>query len=195
MRKRVAGLVLTISLFLSISGIASADLIDNGGGLVYDTSTNLTWYEGTGAYNWDQAYGWATSLNAGGVTGWRLPWYPNPGNYTFDPTDASVGELAVLRTSSLGNTLGEPYTNAGPFDATTWYAGGFWTSAEYYGHLTTLATEYDMGHGTVGNSGIGAGAFAFAVHDGDIGAPVPEPATLSLLALGLGGLFFRRNRS
>jgi len=60
-----------------------ATLIDNGGGLIYDTDLNITWYDytyapqnqgngGDGA-TWDQAMSWATGLNAGGVVGWRLP--------------------------------------------------------------------------------------------------------------------------
>jgi hypothetical protein len=71
--------ILTIAMILGLIGTANATLIDNGGGLIYDTDLNITWYDntytgtqGNGA-NWDQANAWATGLNVGGVTGWRLP--------------------------------------------------------------------------------------------------------------------------
>ena len=176
-------------LALATSGARGA-IIDNGNGLIYDSITDLTWYQNSGALNWTQANGWAQGLDAGAVTGWRLPWYPQTPDYTFDPDDATVGELAQLR-ADLGNAPGSDYTNAGPFDPTNWYAGGYWTSNKYNAHLTTLATAFGMGHGNIGNNGIGAGAFAFAVHEGNIGA-APEPAALSLLALG--GLLMLRRR-
>jgi len=187
MRGFIFAFVVMMSVSLGFSTLANAALIDNGGGLIYDSSTDLTWYQGpnTGV-NWNQAYGWAQNLDAGGVTGWRLPSYPQTPPYSYDPIDAGLGELSQLWVSSLGNTLGSNYTNPGPFDPTVWFAGGYWTDDVYYNHLTTLAAIYGMGSGTVGAGTLGAGAFAFAVHDGNVGAP--EPATTLLLSLGVMGL-------
>jgi hypothetical protein len=48
----------------------------NGGRLIYDPNTDLTWYQP--AYSsagcvWTDALNWVANLNIGGVTGWQLP--------------------------------------------------------------------------------------------------------------------------
>jgi hypothetical protein len=73
---------------LLTSGAAQAELIDRGGGLLYDDVLNVTWlqdanyaktsgYDADGAMNWTAANTWASGLNisrfAGeSLTGWRL---------------------------------------------------------------------------------------------------------------------------
>jgi hypothetical protein len=187
MRGLIPASAVVLSVFPGFETLAKAELTDNGGGLIYDSNTNLTWCQGSGGVNWDQAYSWAQSLNAGGVAGWRLPAYPQTSGYTFDPSGPTdEGELGQLWAASLGNTPGSNYANAGPFDPTSWFAGGYWTADVYGNHLATLAALYNMGNGTVGAGTLNAGGFAFAVHEGNVGAP--EPATISLVVLGLMGL-------
>jgi hypothetical protein len=73
---------------LLTSGMAQAELINRGGGLLYDDVLNVTWlqdanyaktsgYDADGRMNWGEANTWASSLNisrfAGeSLTGWRL---------------------------------------------------------------------------------------------------------------------------
>jgi len=64
------------ALVLGFSTGVHAIPIDNGGGLIYDTAPNITWYDHT--YHaplfvdafWDQANGPAAGLDGGGETGW-----------------------------------------------------------------------------------------------------------------------------
>ncbi|MCX7113066.1 MAG: hypothetical protein NTX45_23705, partial [Proteobacteria bacterium] len=63
---------------LGLASTAEASLISRlGGQAVYDTDFNITWLANAnaanGTMNWQAAKDWATGLNVGGYTGWRLP--------------------------------------------------------------------------------------------------------------------------
>ena len=74
MKKSVfTSLVVTIVLFASM-GIANAELIDRGGGLIYDTELDITWlqdanyartsaYDDDGMITWYEATAWADQLS------------------------------------------------------------------------------------------------------------------------------------
>jgi len=74
-------------LAMAISSIgvmdASAELIDRGNGLLYDSVLNITWlqdanyaktsgYDADGRMNWSAANTWAANLVYGGYSDWRL---------------------------------------------------------------------------------------------------------------------------
>jgi hypothetical protein len=189
--------VLTLATVLGGSSLSWANLFDNGNGLIYDSATNLTWYQGPNGLDWSDANSWAQNLDVGGVTGWRLPSYPQTPNYSFDPSGATdVGEMGTLWADSLGNTPGSPFTYSGPFDTTLWSTTNYWTSDMYYNHLSTLAVDYSMYNGELGGGWFGITATEFAVHEGDIGGsgPVPEPCAMLLLGSGLAGLAALREK-
>jgi hypothetical protein len=96
----------------------------NGDGVAdafYDTQLNITWLRNAnsaGLMTWDAATTWATRLNIGGVTGWRLPTTNDTGapgcNFSYSGTDCGVNvqtstgnrvnnELAHLYYVTLGN--------------------------------------------------------------------------------------------
>jgi hypothetical protein len=98
------------------SGAAQASLVDRGGGLIYDTTLNVTWlqdanyamttgYSASGRLTWGQATTWAANLSYYDsvrnvtYTDWRLPTYTGGANphYAYDGTDAGYN---VNTTSS-----------------------------------------------------------------------------------------------
>ena len=65
---------LTILFFLSITGFASAEYIDNGDGTITDTNTSLMWQRSFASnLNWDDSDNFCIYLSLGGNTDWRLP--------------------------------------------------------------------------------------------------------------------------
>ena len=67
-------LILSLAIVLGFSTQGNADLINNGGGLIYDTDFNITWYDAPAdARSWSAQMYWASNLSKGEVTGWRLP--------------------------------------------------------------------------------------------------------------------------
>ena len=120
---------------LALSGAAQAALIDRGGGMIYDTTRNLTWLAdmnhaetsgyaaahagGTGPYEirangqmgWNAAVAWADGLVYGGFSDWRLPTV-NMADTTClggigSGVNCSGGELSGLMIADLGyNTDG-----------------------------------------------------------------------------------------
>jgi len=66
---------LIFCIFAFIAMPLNAELIDRGGGLVYDTDQDLTWTQDAGQFqgSWDNAMVWVSSRMFGGVSGWRLP--------------------------------------------------------------------------------------------------------------------------
>ena len=57
-------------------GVANAELVDLGNGMVYDSAQNLTWLQNAdmnGKMTWAEANAWAENLVFGGYDDWRLP--------------------------------------------------------------------------------------------------------------------------
>ena len=133
--------LIAATAMVAFAATAQAALVDRGGGLVYDTSRNITWladmnYAGTsgysgsgvdaasGAMTWNAATAWANNLVYGGYDDWRLP--------TLDPADTTCsssmdpggglplqhwgygctgGELGGLFITDLGNKVYESVLN------------------------------------------------------------------------------------
>ena len=111
---------------VAMAGAAQAGLVDRGGGMIYDTTRDITWladmnyaktqFDATGGaqgdvdgrMSWASATAWAANLVFGGYSDWRLP--------TLKPADASCtggsnvgvgynctgGELSGLFVTDLG---------------------------------------------------------------------------------------------
>jgi hypothetical protein len=179
---------LVAAAVFSFSGLAQADLIDRGGGLIYDTDLNITWLSdanyGGGTKSWEEAVAWAKNLKYFDSVrqviwdGWRLP---SAMNVNVDPpTGPDVGyistsEMGHLFYIELGGTAGSPITsstnpNLGLF--TNIMLGGYWLGTEDPSNSAmawfTRTYRGDQDWGNKGDPG-----WAWAVRDGDVG-PGPE---------------------
>jgi len=69
--------ILCATVLAIVPTTTNAELIDRGGGLIYDSDQDLTWTQDAGISgfrsSWDDATAWAENLVFGGVGGWRLP--------------------------------------------------------------------------------------------------------------------------
>ncbi|AOF83590.1 PEP-CTERM -sorting domain protein [Methyloversatilis sp. RAC08] len=104
---------------VALSGVAQAALIDRGGGMIYDSTRNITWladmnyalssgYAGAnagstgsnqiltnGRMGWDAAVAWAGQLVYGGFSDWRLPML-NPADTSCDNSFDPGGSFSIV---------------------------------------------------------------------------------------------------
>jgi hypothetical protein len=133
--KSLRTLAVTAALLAGAAG-AQAALVNRGGGMIYDTTLNLTWladmnhaqtsgYTGTGVnadgtMAWAAANTWANNLSYGGFDDWRLATVNsgdtscsdifNPGGgvaQQYSGYNCTGGELSHLFVADLGNKAGE----------------------------------------------------------------------------------------
>ncbi len=177
---RILAVTLTILVGCTCGSVQAA-LIDYGGGLIYDSDLDITWY---GVPNYDNiVYNdfvtWATTLDVDGITGWRLP---------------VINELHHLYYDELGNTLGS-FTNKGPFDSLDqgFYSSTVATLPNYY-FLWFNHSIFSGAQWEVNVNDMQADINGLAVHDGNVGCPVPLPGAVWLLGSGLMGLVGLRRK-
>jgi hypothetical protein len=149
--------------------------------------------------SWENASAWASQLNIGGITGWRLPrvglsacysgssYAQQQCGYNSDPT---LSEMSHMYFVTLGNnsnyqvamnSRGAGPINSGPFKQVnnTWgSATNDGVNGEKGAWAFYFAAGYQNDEYTFNPHN------AWAVHDGDVGS-VPEPQTCALMALGM----------
>jgi hypothetical protein len=203
---------------MALSGAAQAALIDRGGGMIYDTTRDITWLANmnvNGLMNWSAATAWADNLVYGGFSDWRLPTL-NPADTTcsnsFNPgggfplqnygPNCTGGELSGLFVTDLGNKAGESVLNPAG-DTPEQIANlalfsnvqsfDYWSGTEYAPN-PDAAWVFNSNLGFQGLGGTLIGSYAVAVRPGDVTAPVAEPQTLTLALLALGATAVARRR-
>jgi hypothetical protein len=176
----IAGLIIITE---ALSGAAQAELVDNGGGLIYDTDLNVTWYiPDVNPMTWNDAVSWVAGLTVNNgkgsnITGWRLPSVLNEdGTGPCSNYNCIGSEFGHLYYTVLGNAPGGSITNKGPFDNLK--AGVYWSAlqwASYQGNA--WAFNYSTGRQGFADKNLYANFYPMAVHDGNVGGSVQPVRT------------------
>ena len=192
-------LALAATLAFGAAG-TQAGLINRGGGMIYDTTFNITWladwnyaktsgYHPDGAMDWAGATAWANSLEFGGFDDWRLPTALNvDGSGVCGPAfDCTGSEMGHMFYDNWGATRGQDFflgtntTNLAMFSNVQ--SGPYWTGTDYGPDADSAWFFY-----TASTGGFQTYVsklpplFAVAVRAGDV---VPEPHTIVLALTGL----------
>ena len=196
---------------VALTGAAQAALVNRGGGMIYDTTRNITWLANmnmNGLMTWGDATIWADNLVYGGFSDWRLP--------TVNPADASCtggfgvgigynctgGELSGLFVTDLGNKANESVLNPAGDTAeqianlalfSNVQSFSYWSGTGYAPNPSG-AWRFSTVFGLQGFAGKGVALYAVAVRPGDVAAAVPEPQTLALALVALGATVVARRR-
>jgi hypothetical protein len=207
---------------VALTGAAQAALIDRGGGMIYDTTRNITWladmnyartsgHTGTGVnpngtMTWAAATAWADQLVYGGHDDWRLPTM-KVGDTTC--TGASTvgfgynctgGELSGLFVTDLGSKASESVLDQAGDTAEQIANLALFSNVMpfvYWSGTEGPSPGFTLVFTTVGQfggflSGRNNSASLFAVAVRS--GDVPEPQTLALVLLALGATVVARRR-
>ena len=209
---------------VALSGAPQAALVSRAGGMIYDTTRDITWladmnyaqtsgHTGTGVnangrMTWDAATAWANNLVYGGFDDWRMP--------TLNPADTSCtggsgagfgynctgGEMSGLFVTDLGNKANQSVLNQGGDTAEQIANLALFSNVQSFGYWS--GTEYApnlssawaflTANGGQSTGGKSNALYAVAVRPGDVVVFVPEPQTLPLALLALGALVVARGR-
>jgi hypothetical protein len=190
----------TVCAGIFISLPSHAALVDNGGGLIYDTVLDITWAQP--AYtlrNWNDANTWAAGYTRGGVSGWRLPYISvaaGTGPFAGTPVDCNTAseldcrdnEMGYMFYHNLSGTSGQPILTIGDPDLALFpslQSIDYWSGT---GINSFTAWNFHFNYGGVQIDDIKNFNFnSWAVHAGDI-HPIPIPTAVWLFGSGLLGL-------
>ena len=185
---------------------------------LYDTALNVTWLrDANNNGQWGAANTWASGLNVGGFTGWRLPTMVDTGAPGCDYSNAggtdcgynvqtATSEMAHLYYVTLGNLAycppGDANCTGGPQagfglsntgDFQNMQSSGYWSGLEF-APSTSGAWDFHASDGIQSLFDKSGALYALAVRPGDVVAAVPEPESLALVLVGLAAAGVARRR-
>ena len=193
-----------------LTGAAQAALVSRAGGMIYDTTLNITWlddwnyaktsgFDSDGRMDWTTANNWANNLVYGGFDDWRLPTSLNAdGSGPCGPAlNCSGSEMGHMFYNNWGATASNPFstgTNAANLALfSNVQSGVYWSGTEYAPNPNS-AWLFNTGNGGQGYDTKSRTLYTVAVRPGDVTASVPEPRTLALALLALGATVVARRR-
>ena len=156
-----------------------------GGLAVYDTDFNITWLANANAnswMNWTAANAWASGLNVGGYTGWRLPNADPSCGIGFRDYNCINSELGHLYYTELGVTADNNITSStSPYLAlfTNVQNSVYWSVTEY-SYNPANAWNFQTSNGIQKEDYKAFIFYAWAVRSGDL----PEPGIIGLMGIG-----------
>ncbi|MBU1191586.1 MAG: VCBS repeat-containing protein [Gammaproteobacteria bacterium] len=184
-----------IALTMSYPSAGISALVDRGGGLIYDTSRNITWlqdanyaktsgYDADGLMTWSEAVTWAANLSyfdsVRGVVydNWRLPNALNADGsgpcYGYNCIDSEMGHLYSADSIRRDNAV----LSSGPFK--NFKGSSYWYSTPVAGDA--IAWLFTFGIGMQNYTGPTASmltSFAWAVREGDVAIPASSSIRFS----------------
>lgn len=218
--------LMAAALAFALIPAAHADSVsvDDGGQILYDATTNLSWITNmnlaasdtfgvsgitsTGTMTWSTAEGWVAAMDAAdylGYSDWRLPTTLEP-----DPTCSNQSNGVSQGTGCTGGEMGELfYTVFGcspplaecetsPTSPLVNFPQGaypYWTDTPQRPDEHGEYMTFEPFTGGQLPSPTGLDESVMVVRTGDVATgSVPEPSTLVLMSLALAGLGLSRRR-
>lgn len=213
----------TALIGLSFAAASQAALFDRGGGLVYDSTLNVTWLANAlpavgsaldladgqpwGDLTWDNAmtfaanYSHVDSVRHRTWDDWRLPAAaPMCGATVFNCSSNELGHLYYVDFN-----LPKPYAWTSPFAPgrneanlalfTNLQNAPYWNGELYASDPSNVAWAFSSGGQQIATTRISPN-YVMLVRDGDVISSVPEPETYALMLMGMGvlGTVLRRQR-
>ena len=196
---------LALAAALSVATVsAQAALEARPGGMVYDTTLNITWLQNwniNGRMNWTTANNWANNLVYGGFDDWRLPTSLNADGTgpcgDIGNLNCSGSEMGHMFYNNWGATAGNAFSTGSNAANLALFTNvqslDYWSGTEYAPNPGD-AWVFSSSDGYQGFDSKFSALYAVAVRPGDVAAAVPEPQTLALVLLALGATVVARRR-
>lgn len=179
MKNLVIYFALAVTLLLSFTNTANSELLDRGGGLVYDDILDITWLQNAntpgGTMTWVEADDWAADLVFNGYNDWRLP-LSDTSCSGYNCTDSEMGHL--FYTEGVASDSSGLFTDVRPFM--------YWSGTDDSSDPSKAwRFNFKNDSGYQATSPKTYNRYAWAVRDGDSSVPVaPEPVSSSLFLIG-----------
>ena len=201
-----------VAALLGLTGTAHSALFHRGGGMVYDSTLDITWLADWNLVGhqmqWATAKDWASNLVHGGYDDWRLPAVvqpdescshnsPQPGllDFKYYGFTCMASEMSHLFYADLGGKTGEAITEqAGdtPQELASLALFSNMQYGAYWAGTTNAANPASAWYFSAMDGGQNTGLknlpmmYAVAVRPGDVTSTLPEAQTLLLVLLALG---------
>jgi hypothetical protein len=177
---------------------AEAAIINRGGGMIYDSTLNITWlqdanyaqtsgHDADGLMPWNNAVAWANDLVYGGYSDWRLPNADPSCGSAFNCTSSEMGHMFYNNLGgTAGSTIGSSH-NSNYSLFTNLQNSAYWSGTEDALNPPFAWDFYFLNGYHYEDNKVSNSSYAWAVRNGDVAA-VPLPGAVWLMGSALVGL-------